>query len=91
MSSAVLHAGHIQADGVAVRSYGETYGITVEGKEAAIALRQKLVRRGISCSFPVPTWERSTYEFRAKCPSGMSHAVLFELVEEWRKTERSES
>lgn len=65
---------------VTIRPIDDVSAITVEPKDAAVSLRQQLVRRGIACSFPMPTWERAQFEFHAKRPAGMSHAQLEELI-----------
>lgn len=80
MSCAVLSDHHAKCVEVTIRPVDEVCAVTIEPKCAAVSLRQQLVRRGITCSFPMPTWERAKFEFHAKCPAGMSFAQLEELI-----------
>jgi len=66
--------------GVSLQPSGDCCVVTVDGKDESVELRRRLVRRGIACTFPSPTWKRSTYTFCAKYPEGMSHDELAETV-----------
>jgi hypothetical protein len=65
---------------VFVHPSGDLSAITLEGKDAAIRLRQQLVRRGIHCSFPAPTWQGANYQFYAKHPAGLSGEALEAII-----------
>lgn len=80
MSCAVLSDCHSKCVEVAIRPFDGVCAVTLESKDAAVSLRQQLVRRGIRCTFPMPTWEHSKFEFHAKHPPGMSYPQLEELI-----------
>lgn len=85
MASLALIKNSAEPGNVSVHSSGDISAITLEGKDGAIRLRQQLVRRGIHCSFPAPTWQGANYQFYAKRPAGLSgeaiEAMIHQLLE----------
>jgi hypothetical protein len=79
----------IVANAVSLQSDGDCCVVTVDGKDDAVQLRQRLVRQGIVCTFPMPTWHRSKFTFRAKYPAGMGHAEFDQMVNDMSDGERS--
>jgi hypothetical protein len=80
MASSALIENSTESGTFSIHSTGDISGITLEGKDAAIGLRQWLVRRGIHCSFPAPTWQGANYQFFAKRPAGLSGEALEAMI-----------
>jgi hypothetical protein len=80
MTSAMFAECGSDTSVVSLQAAGGHCVVTVDGKEEAVALRNKLVRRGIVCTFSYPTWRHSLHAFHATYPPGMSHATFAQLI-----------
>jgi hypothetical protein len=60
---------------------GDQCIVTVDGKSNAVNVRQQLVRHRIHCTFPVPTWKRSTFVIRGTRPQTMSQETFAEVLD----------
>lgn len=72
----------IKMRGISFSDLGDRCAVTVQGKDAAIALRQRLVRSGLACTFPAPVWKKSDYAFHVHYPAETSFQTVCKLIEE---------
>jgi hypothetical protein len=54
--------------------------VKVDGKDEAVRLRQRLVRLGVHCTFPIPTWQGAQFVLHASYPPGTSYTEFERLV-----------
>ena len=78
MSAVITTAS--EAAPVWLRPNGRRCEVVVDGKDAAIGLRCRLVSHGYSCTYPQPTWHRGEQAFHVSLGDGRTVDDLTGLV-----------
>ena len=80
MSSAVSADAVPDAVNVWLRPTTGGCEVKVDGKDEAIQLRQRLVRFGVHCTFPIPTWKRSEYVLHVTYTDGIGCSEVERVI-----------